>query len=50
MGIIENLPYKCGNLPNHIVTCINSINLTLQKYLRETTPLLIINVLSYLKC
>ena len=40
MAIIDKLPYKCGNLPNHTATFGNNIYWTFQKYVHTTkTPL-----------
>ena len=38
MGRIDNLPYKCGNLPNHTVAYGNNIYWTFWRCVRTTKP------------
>ena len=44
--MIQNLPYKCSNLPNITVTYSNNIYLTFQNYVRTTKPPILIPILS----
>ena len=50
LGRIENLSYKCGNLPNRTITYGNNrIHRTFQKYTRMNKNALLIPILSNLK-
>ena len=44
-GIVENLPYTCGNLPNPVVTNSNDICSTFLKCVRTTKPTVQIPIL-----
>ena len=46
LGGNENLPYKCGNLPNPTVTYGHNIYWAFLKYVRTTKPPALIPILS----
>ena len=45
MGIMENLPYKCGNLSNCTIANGSDICWTFQKYIRVNKPPVILHKL-----